>query len=101
MELPRLEALWQQYRDKGVSVVAVEAARDRERASKFINDKQLTFHLLEEDEAKTVVRGTFGVQAFPTSYVIDRDGKVMYCHIGFEKGDEARLEKEILELGSR
>jgi peroxiredoxin len=101
VELPRLETLWQKYGDKGLSVVAVEAARDRDRASNFIRDKQLTFHLLEEDEAKTVVRGTFGVRAFPTSFVIDRDGRIMYCHVGFEKGDEVRLEKEILELSAR
>lgn len=101
MELPRLEFLWQSYRDKGLSVVAVEAARDRERATKFIRDKQLTYHFLEDDDANTVVRKTYRVQAFPTSFVIDRDGKIMYCHVGFEKGDEVRLEKEILELGGR
>lgn len=101
MELPRLEVLWQKYRDQGVSFVAVEGARDRDRALKFIRDKQLTYHLLEEDEAKSVVRGKFGVQAFPTSYVIDRDGKIIYCHVGFEKGDEVRLEQEILEIAGR
>ena len=101
MELPRLETLWQKHRDKGLSVVAVEAKQDRERALKFIVDKQLTYHLLEDSEAGDVVRGTFRVQAFPTSFVIDRDGKIMYCHVGFEKGDEVGLEEEILELSGR
>lgn len=99
MELPRLEELWLKHRDTGVSVVAVEGLRDRERAVKFINDNKLTYHLLEEDEGGAVVRGTFRVRAFPTSYLIDRHGKIMYGHVGFEKGDEVRLEKEILELG--
>ena len=98
MELPRLETLWQKYRDKGFAVVAVEAVRDRERALKFIKENKLSFHLLENDEDKNVVRDTYGVQSFPTSFMIDRDGKIMYCHVGFEKGDEAKLEKEILEL---
>lgn len=100
MELPRLETLWQKYRDQGFAVVAVEAVRDRERALKFIQENKLSFHLLENDEAKNVVRDTYGVQSFPTSFMIDRDGKIMYCHVGFEKGDEAKLEKEILELTS-
>jgi peroxiredoxin len=100
VELPRLETLWQKYGDKGFVVVAVEAVRDRERAEKFIKENKLTFHLFENDEAKNVVRDTYGVRSFPTSFMIDRDGKIMYCHVGFEKGDEAKLEKEILELTS-
>ena len=98
MELPRLETLWQKYRDKSFSVVAVEAARDRERALKFIDENKLTYHLLENDEAKNVVRDAYGVQSFPTSFMIDREGRIMYCHVGFLKGDEEKLEKEILEL---
>lgn len=101
MELPRLEILWQKYRDQGFAVVAVEAVRDRERATKFIDEKKLSFHLLENDEAKNVVRDTYGVWSFPTSFLIDRDGKIIYCHVGFEKGDEAKLEKQILELKSK
>ena len=46
MELPRIEPLWKKYRDKGFSVVAVEATGDRDRAVKFIDEKNLTYHLL-------------------------------------------------------
>ena len=101
MELPRLEPLWKKYGDKGLSVVAIEARRDRERAEKFFDENKLTYHLLENDEENDVVRETFGVQAFPTSFLVDSDGRIMYCHIGFEKGDEEQLEKEILELSGR
>jgi peroxiredoxin len=101
VELPRLEPLWQKYGDKGLSIVAVEALRDRERALKLISEKNLTYHFLEADEGDNVVRRTYRVQAFPTSFLIDRDGKIIYCHVGFEKGDEAKLEKEILELSAR
>ena len=43
MELPRLEPLWQKYRDKGFSVIAVEIARDRERATTFVEENNLTY----------------------------------------------------------
>ena len=99
MELPRLEPLWQKYKDKGFSVVAVEVARDTERATKFIEENGLTYHLLEDAEAETTVREQFAVGVFPTSFMIDPEGRIKYCHIGFDKGDEEKLEKEILDLG--
>jgi peroxiredoxin len=98
VELPRLEPLWQEYQDRGFSVIVVEARRDTERAAKFIEENKLTYHLLETEENNDVVDEIFGVEWFPTSYLIDRTGRVMYCHIGFEEGDEEGLEKEILEL---
>lgn len=98
MELPRLEPLWKKYRDTGFSVVAVEATRDRERATKFIDRHGLSYHLLEAEEEKTVVKERFGVKWFPTSFLIDRDGKIVMCHVGFRAGDEVELEREILKL---
>jgi len=98
VELPRLEPLWQKYRDRGLSVIALEAARDTERATKFIEENKLTYHLLETEEDNDVVDEVFDIHWFPTSFVVDREGRVMYCHVGFEEGDEEGLEKEILDL---
>ncbi len=98
MELPRLEPLWIKYKERGFSVVAIEAARDTDRARTFIEENKLTYHMLENGEDNDVVDSMFNVHVFPTSYVVDKEGRVMYCHIGFEEGDEAVLEKEILSL---
>jgi peroxiredoxin len=98
VELPRVEELYRKYRDRGFTVVAVEAARDTERALKVINENGLSFHMLETEEENDVVDEVFDVRGFPTVFMIDRDGKIIYCHLGFEKGDEEMLEKEILEL---
>jgi peroxiredoxin len=98
VELPRLEPLWEKYRDKGFSVVAIEATRDRERALKFIERNGLTYHLLEAEEEKGSVKEKFGIKWFPTSFLIDRDGRIMICHVGFRAGDEVELEKEMLKL---
>jgi peroxiredoxin len=99
VELPRLQPLYEQYKDQGFEVVAVEAKRDTERARKFIEEKGLTYTLLEnaEDEAE-IVGSMFKVRSFPTSFLIDRDGRVMYYHLGFDAGDEEQLEEEIKTL---
>lgn len=99
MELPRLQTLYEQYHDRGLEVVAVEAKRDTERATSFIEANGLTYTLLENGEGDDeVVESVFKVRSFPTSFLISRDGKVLYSHLGFEAGDEEKFEEEILTL---
>lgn len=99
MELPRLEPIWQKYRDQGFTIVAVERRRDTERATKLIADNKLTYHFLENGEGENeIVRGLFGVRFFPTSFLIDREGRIIYKHVGFEEGDETKLATEVEKL---
>ena len=98
MELPRLQPLYEQYRDQGFEVVAVDAMADTERATAFIEEKGLTYIAVEDDEELDVVSGVFDVHSFPTSFLIDRDGRIMYVHEDFEPGDEEKLAEEIQKL---
>ena len=99
MELPRLQPLYEKYKDQGFEIVAVEGKRDTERASAFIEENGLTYTMLEnaEDEAEIAAK-VFKVRGYPSSYLIDRDGKIMYFHFGFEAGDEEHIEEEIQSL---
>ncbi len=99
MELPRLETLWQKYKDQGLRIVAIEMLRDSERAKKFIAEHQLSYHLLEEAEAeedKIYPKLFIGI-GWSSTFLIGRDGKVAWVHIGFEEGDEIELEQKIRE----
>jgi peroxiredoxin len=99
VELPRLQPLYDEYKERGLRVIAIEANRDTERATKFIEKHGLSYTLLENGEGDDeVVSSMFKVRSFPTSFIIDRNGKVMYYHLGFEAGDEATIEDEILTL---
>jgi peroxiredoxin len=99
VELPRLQPLYDKYSEEGLQVIAVESYRDSEQAKKFIEEKALTYLFLENGEGDgEVVRSTFDVLGYPTSYLIDRDGRIQYAHLGFEAGDEEKLEEEILSL---
>ena len=82
MELPRLQALYEEYKDQGFEIVAVDGKRDTERAVKFIEQKGLTYTMLENAEGdEEIVGNIFKVRAYPSSFLIDRDGKVMFFHL--------------------
>ena len=99
MELPRLEPLWNKYKDRGLAVMAIESNQETEGALKFIDEKGLTYTFVEDvDDEPTVVRDTLGVQGFPTSYIVDRQGRILYRHLGFDEGDEKKIEQEIRKL---
>lgn len=94
-----MEALWQKYRDQGLSIIAVESYYDTEGAKKFISDNNLTYHLLENGTGENdVVRNYFGVALYSTSYVIDHEGRVIFVHQGWKEGSEEQLEGEICLL---
>lgn len=91
--------LYEKYKDQGFEIVAVDGKRDTERAMKFIEQKGLTYTLLENAEGdEEVVGNIFKVRAYPSSFLIGRDGKVMFFHLGFEEGDEVHFEEEIQSL---
>jgi peroxiredoxin len=99
VELPRLQTLYEEYADRGFEVVAVDSFRDTARATKFIEEKGLTYTLLENGENDAaIVAEVFKVYAYPSSFLIDRDGRVQYFHLGFELGDEKKMAKEIESL---
>jgi len=99
VELPRLETLHKKYKDQGLSVIAIEARRDRKGAVEFISENNLSYIFLENGENEDeVVNKQFGVSGFPTSYLVDADGKIMFAHLGFEEGDEEKIEEEIRRL---
>ena len=99
MELPRLEPLWQKYQDQGLTIIAIDSNRDTERAQKFIAENNLTYHMLEDTEGEeTVVGDKLQINGFPTSYLVDRQGRILYSHLGFDAGDEVKLEEEIQKL---
>ena len=99
MELPRLQPLFETYKDQGFNVVVVDGKRQTELATKFIEENSLTYTALQngEDDAE-IVKNVFNVQGYPTSFLIDRKGRIMYSHLGFEEGDEEHLAEEIESL---
>jgi peroxiredoxin len=98
VELPRLEEIWSKYKDEGLSIVAIQSDQDREKGMRLVEEKGLTFHILHNEVDNDVVNGVLRSEGNPSTFIIDREGRVVSYHLGFQEGDEIILEQEITDL---
>jgi hypothetical protein len=81
---------------KGLELIAINNGDPKDRINKYVKDGSFTFPIAMGGPMNTkdyAVFENYGVQAYPTNYVIDSSGKVVYRSIGFdEKGIRAALE---------
>ena len=95
-ELPALNEL--QRKNKEVVIIAINIDKRRETADAFLKKISLDQLTVLLDPGTKVV-SSFGARAMPTSYLLDREGKVRFIHYGFnEKKDPLLWELELKEL---
>ena len=74
----------------------LEALGMDDAARKIISEKGLTYTFLAKGKGSNdVVKNIFQINSFPTTFILDEEGKIIYAHEGFNEGDETILEQEI------
>jgi len=79
-EMPDIHDYYQANQDKGFAVLAVNAHEDENTVSRFIESTGFTFPVLLD--SRGIVEQQYQVHSFPSTFVIDRDGRVVYIHVG-------------------
>jgi thiol-disulfide isomerase/thioredoxin len=90
---PWLNSMHRKYGPNGLQIIAVNLDKDRALADKFLAEVPAEF-ALRFDPAGNLAKH-YGVQAMPSSYLIDTDGNVLATHAGFRSADTADYEKAI------
>jgi thiol-disulfide isomerase/thioredoxin len=72
VEMPSMEKLYKEFKDKGFIILAVDMQEDMETVEKFKKKFKLSFPILLDEEG--VVASYYGVKAIPATYFIDRTG---------------------------
>ena len=99
MELPLLKSMYQRQKDKGFEIVVVEIQGNRAGAEQFIAEQELPYVFVDDAKgADSLSHSRYVAFAYPTTFIIDRQGKIRSYHLGFSAGDEKSLEAEIVEL---
>lgn len=94
--LPMMNDIRNKLKKKGFEVLAVNLDEEPEAGQAFLKQFPVSYPVVSDVEGKTPEM--YGVQGMPTSYLIDRKGKVQLVHVGFKKSDITELEKKIVQL---
>lgn len=81
-EMPAIQALYEEYQERGLVVLGVNSTIQDEpmKIGPFLDEYQLTFPILL-DETGEVTRA-YQVRALPSSFFIDRQGRIHEVVIG-------------------
>ena len=88
-EMPSMETLYKEYREKGLEIIAVNCGENRAAVLAFMNNNNLSFPAVLDSDGK--VSGVYGVQAIPTSFLIDREGNIVSRIVGSISWDTPKI----------
>lgn len=96
VSFPILDQLHKELKASGFEVVGVNVDEKTQDATGFLKESPVGFTLAADPKAS--LPEIYGVEGMPTSYLIDRQGKVRLVHKGFKKADTDALKAEITKL---
>lgn len=80
-EMIPMEVLYQQYKERGLIILAVSLDQGGEKVVKsFVEKKGLTFPVLIDTVGK--VKSIFRVTSLPTTFLINQDGRIIGKSLG-------------------
>ena len=98
VSIPLLSELRNKYKEQGLDfeVVAINVDKDPADGTDFLVDVPVQYVVLSDPAGKTPA--AYGVKGMPTSYLVDKRGKVRLVHSGFKRSDIDMIADEVQKL---
>jgi len=98
-EMPAMERLYQELKNDGFTILAVNFSETAEQVEPFVKELRLTFPILLDEEGQ-VVR-LYRAFSLPITYLLDRHGMVVGRAIGAREWDSAEAKRLVRALRAR
>ena len=97
IEIPWFQEFERQYKDKGFAVIGVAMDEEGWNVVKpFAQHMSINYRLVVGDDTIGDLYAQGGIDALPTTYLIDRGGKIASVHVGLSSKSD--FEDDIQEL---
>ena len=95
-EMPILEDLQKKYQRLGFTILGVNVEAESDKAREMLKEIPVSLPVLFDTD--NVVSELMGVDAMPTTILIDRNGNKRFLHRGYKPGYEDHYEQQIRSL---
>lgn len=79
-EMPDIEAVYQEYKDKGVVVVGIDIREPEDIVRQFVADGGYSWTFVLDTTG--AVASTYAITAIPTSFFLDKEGVIQAARVG-------------------
>ena len=94
---PVLDAIRARFVDSGFVLIGINVDEDQADMDRFLKKHPVSFAVARDVKQKLVA--ACGIKTMPTSFLLDKTGRVRAVHSGFTEGEtDKRLIEEIEEL---
>jgi len=93
-EMQAIEPVYRRYREQGLVILAINVRQDRATAQAFVDKLNISYDTLLDTQGD--VARAYGVLGLPTTFIIDRNGRLYSRIIG--ESTPALFEKIVQEL---
>ncbi|HEV7349787.1 TlpA disulfide reductase family protein [Telluribacter sp.] len=90
--IPHLNELKNKFKDKDFEIISINSYDSKEEVNWFCNKHKTDYSVLLMGK---VVAEKYGVSAFPTFFIIDKTGKIIYSKAGFNASVQTEVEQVI------
>ena len=95
-ELPVLDKVYREFKNDQTIAFFSVSAEGQETTTKFMTDYEITVPALLDTEG--AMTKAFGVDAFPRTFIVNKDGKIFQVYQGFQPDMDKELEQTFMRM---
>ena len=88
VEMPSMEKLHQKFKDQAFAMVTINLQESVSQVNSFFKEYKLTFTALLDSDGEVGIR--FRINAIPTTYILDKEGRIIAKAIGPREWDSKK-----------
>lgn len=93
-EMPQIQALYDEMQNAGISFLLISDEK-KETLNAFLKTNNYALPVYQADQT---VFQKFGVEAIPTTFIIDKNGRIIFKHVGAARWDDDSVLRFLADL---
>lgn len=96
--LPKLNELYQKYKDKGVVFIGlnIDSPKNNAKIKPFANAYKISYPVLKDPNSQLAAQ--LNISSIPTLLIINTKNEIVFRHLGYRSGDENLIEQQLKTL---